>query len=183
MGRPSERGRHQCPKGRRPLPGPSGRTLQPGVKRIEAGAMPRVCHDAPAPLQRVVLAMVRGRRGATPGPLLLLYHRHPPRPAWGPGTMICWAIRPLEAQRRHGGTPRAAGLPPLPASGRHAVPGHLGSPPLHHQCLERREQEAHRGERGRWLTGVLDRCDQRATFAPTRAGPPFHRGCGLPGEA
>ena len=49
--------------------------------------------------------------------------------------------------------------------------------------MERREQEAHRGESGRWLKVVIDRCDQRATFAPTRAGPHLNRGLGIHGEA
>ena len=73
--------------------------------------------------------------------------------------MIFRAIIHIEDQRRNVGTSRPDGLPPLREAVPQAVTGHFGSHPLYKQFIERRKEEAHGGERGRWLKIVIGRRD------------------------
>ena len=60
---------------------------------------------------------------------------------------------------------------------------HFGGHAIHQQFIQCREEDAHRGERGRWLKIVIDRRDEGAALARTREGANFDGGFGIHGEA
>ena len=145
--------------------------------------MPMMLQDAPAPLNRVVLAVVRRRIGQTHRHLILLHKVHHALHELGPATMIFRTIIHIEDQRGNVGKPRPDGLPPLREAVHQAVTGHFGSHPIDKQFIERREEDAHGGERGRRMKVVIDRRDEGATLPPTREGATFDRGFGIHGDA
>ena len=142
-----------------------------------------VFQDAPAPFNRVVLAVVWWRIGETHRHVRVLHTLHPPRHAWGPETMIFRTIIHIEHQGGNVGNPRADGFPPLHESVCQAVTGHFGGHPIHKQFIERWEEKADGCECCRWVKVVIDRRDQGTTLAPTREGPNFDRGFGIHGDA
>jgi hypothetical protein len=145
--------------------------------------MPRICQDAPAPLKRVVLAMGGRRRGETHPPVLLLHTRHQPLHTLGPAALVLWPLIPIAHQGGEVGEPLPDRRPPRGEAIHETGPGHFGGHALHQQVLPGREEEAPRGERGRWLNIVLDRRAEGAALAPTRAGANCDGGFGLQGEA
>jgi hypothetical protein len=167
----------------RPLPGHGGSKLEHGVNGIEECAIPMVFQNAPAPLNRVVLAVVRWIIGETHRHVILLYKLHHPLHELGTATMVFRTIIPIQNQRRNVGKPRADGLPPLHESVRQAVTGPFGGHPIHKQFIKRREEDADGGERGGWLKVVIDCCDQGTTFAPAREGTNFDGSFGIHGDA
>ncbi len=92
------------------------------------------------------------------------------------------AVIALEHPRGPGGQPHTDGLPPRRAASRQAVTGPVGEPPRHHPFLTRWAADAAGGQRGRWRPSVLDRRDEGATRAPTRAGAPCAGGWSILGE-
>jgi hypothetical protein len=166
-------GRHAWNEGRCPLPGHGRRPLEPGGNRLAEGAMPRGCHEASAALKGGGRALGGRRRDQTHRHLRRRHTRHHPLHAWGAAPGMCRAVLALEPPRDPGGQPHTDGLPPRRAASRQAVTGPVGEPPRHQPFLTRWAEDADGGQRGRWRHSVLDRRDEGATRAPTRAGAPL----------
>jgi hypothetical protein len=135
--------------------------------------MPRGCHEASAALKGGGRALGGRRRDQTHRHLRRRHTRHHPLHAWGAAPGMCRAVLALEPPRDPGGQPHTDGLPPRRAASRQAVTGPVGEPPRHQPFLTRWAEDADGGQRGRWRHSVLDRRDEGATRAPTRAGAPL----------
>src|SRR4029453_1731415 len=142
-----------------------------------------VLQDAPAPLDRVVFAMVWWIIGETHCHLILLHKIDEPLHELRAPTMVLRAIIDIEYQRGNVCKPLADGLPPLHEPVYQAVTGHFGGDPVHKQFIPCREKDAHRSEGRCWMKIVVDRRDVGATFAPTREGTHFDGGFRIHGEA